>query len=111
MQLMTFRTEMECDNKNIPALLDALAVQLKVQREISDRLVPSYKMGVFTIEVPEQYSLESFRDSMINIIENDERFIDMHRCHQTLNIGLEPDNKWYTNALIRAGIDINNFQK
>lgn len=111
MQLMTFRTEMESDNKNIPTLLKVLSVQLKVQRNVSDKLVNSYKMGVFTIEVPEQYSIESFRDLMRSIIENDERFVDMHRCHQTLNIGLEPDNKWYTNALIRAGIDINHIKK
>jgi hypothetical protein len=95
MTLMTFRTEAECDNENVPALLNELKVQLKAQHDISDSLCDDYKMGLFTIEVPERFSLEDFRKLMMDLINNDKRFVDMHRCYQTLNVGLEPDSKWY----------------
>ncbi|HCH0249100.1 TPA: hypothetical protein NKB28_004301 [Vibrio parahaemolyticus] len=95
MKIMTFRTEMSGDNERVPALLGSLGVKLKEQKEISDVYMPDYKMGLFTIEVPDNYSVDEFRAFMEATIDSNPQFVNMHRCFQTLKEGLEPDEEWY----------------
>lgn len=87
---MTFRTEISGDNERVPALLEALRVKLKEQKELSVMNMPAYKMGEFTVEVPDNYSVDEFRDLMEATIDSNPQFVDMHRCFQTLKEGLEP---------------------
>lgn len=91
---MTFRTECIGDADSVPDLLTLLGLKLVNEEIISDVNAPAYKMGAFTID--SDIDLEELRSRMEKAINNDERFIDMHRCYQTLNEGLEPDEKWYT---------------
>ncbi len=92
---MTFRTEMSGDNERVPALLESLGVKLKGQKEISDVYMPDYKMGLFTIEVPDNYSVDEFRAFMEANIDSNPQFVNMHRCFQTLKEGFEPDEEWF----------------
>ncbi|MCE9842658.1 hypothetical protein [Vibrio antiquarius] len=94
MKTMTFRTEMSGDNERVPALLESLGVKLKGQKEISVANMPDYKMGVFTIEVPDGNSVDEFRSFMEATIDSNPQFEDMHRCFQTLREGLEHDEEW-----------------
>lgn len=92
---MTFRTECSADNERVPALIEALGVQLRDQKVLSDEIATEYKMGEFTIEVPNNYSVEEFRSRMQKTIDNNKQFVDMHRCFQTLKEGTEHDKEWF----------------
>lgn len=88
--IATFRTE--CFN-DIPRAKDMLAyldAKIVNEKELSDINMPDYKMGQFTIELPKPYTTETFAEKLISLSITDERFVDLHRCGQTLNEGLEP---------------------
>lgn len=90
-----FRTEMSADNNRVPSLMEAMGLILESETEISEPSVPEYKMGVFTFYA--SLELEQLRTNMEQLVENDDRFVDMHRCYQTLSEGTEPDDFWYAN--------------
>lgn len=93
MNQFAFRTECEVDNKRVPALLAALGVTEFDESSTVDGLVPDYRMGVFRFQA--EGSLDEIHDRMSYLVANDPRFIDMHRCHQTLAEGSEPDEEWW----------------
>lgn len=92
---MTFRTECAFDADLVPSLMDELSFAIVDRKMIQDAVCPSFEMGMFTIEVPEHYTVEDVRSIMCSKIDCDDQYIDMHRCYQTLNEGLTPNEKWY----------------
>lgn len=87
---MAFRTECKADAEGVPALLKELGCIMYKSQE------PEGPLGtvIFNCKI-DCSDLESLRAKMRKLIENDERFIDMHRCYQTLNVGSEPDEDWF----------------
>lgn len=85
MNTLTFRTECDFDNDRVPALLAEIGVDLK-EVVVSDG-------NIFTLLT--EHSLETFRQQMKTVIDHDMEYVDLHRCHQTLNTGTEPNNEWY----------------
>lgn len=102
---LTFRTEMAGDNERVPLLLEVAGCELVNQQEISDPLMKAYKMGLYTIMLPAGVSLKEFHKKFITIIDSDERFVDMHRCWQTLNLGDEPNEDWGVALGLLASMD------
>ena len=82
MQLMTFRTECAHDIQRVYPLLEKLNVELSNQDGC-----------IFTIKARE--SVDRVRERMVSLIMKGDRFVDLHRCFQTLNTGTEPDNFWF----------------
>ena len=85
MKKFTFRTECSFDNNKVPELLKILGVKLINEQQLIDQ---------FTFE--SDASLHKLKSTMATIINSSETFVDMHRCHQTLSLGLEPDENWYS---------------
>lgn len=100
MKYFTFRTEGFDDGDRVPLLLEQLYAKLVVREELKDPAIESWIMDAFTIEVTDDTELEEFRTRMEAFVDGeDERFINMHRCAQTLKEGLEPDEYWFRKGL------------
>jgi hypothetical protein len=94
MKQFTFKVEDCCDSPRVPLLLKELCVELENDTG-----------GTFTILVTDDTELEAFRERMEALVDGeDERFIDMHRCGQTLKEGLEPDYEWFRRNLAETYI-------
>ena len=93
-KIMTFRTELSCDNERVPALLKIVgAVQVK---RPSHLYIDEEDELVFSIEVPDSCEIEDLRKRMkLAIKENINELYDLHRCYQTLNEGYDTDEEWY----------------
>lgn len=89
----TFRTEGFGDGKRVPLLLKELALSLADNQELKDPVNDDWEMDQFTIV--SDLELEALRKQMADKIDEDKRFIDMHRCAQTLALGEEPDEEWF----------------
>ena len=96
MKLMTFRSECICGTATIPALLSKLGVKIHKVDEpsIKDKQRMSEK-GVYTIEVQDNHTLESLRALMTKEIEQEGIFLNLHKCYQTLNLGMSPDERHF----------------
>lgn len=92
MLLATFRTECEYDGKNVAALLGELGLSIQSSSMVEDR--PGYNLCIFSFVVPDNSSVADMQQRMKILVDNDERFIDMHRCFQTLQEGSEPNEGW-----------------
>lgn len=103
MKKYTFRTEHECDNDRVPALLTAMGLTVETSSIINDPISPDYRMGVFSFLSPKE--LEELQLQMSVLIEEDEWFVDMHRCYQTLAEGSAPNETWSTHSHYRGNPD------
>lgn len=92
---VAFRTESSFDNERVPNLLRELGVVYAEEVEVSDSVNPNYKIGVYSFNLPNNESFTDFRERMIELIETNKEFVDMHRCWQTVAEGEEPNEKWY----------------
>lgn len=89
--IMTFRTELECDNDKVPELLELMGVKI-IERPSNVDNEPC----VFTIEAPETCPIDFLKEKMKEVIEcENSQFPEMHRCYQTLNEGYDTNEKWY----------------
>ncbi|WP_235868988.1 hypothetical protein [Photobacterium kishitanii] len=91
---MTFRSECICGTATIPALLSKLGVKIHKAKAVNDHSAETkchkWEMDVYTIEVQDNHTLESLRELMARVIEQEGMFLDMHKCYQTLNLGTSP---------------------
>ncbi|OBU32056.1 hypothetical protein C0W66_06535 [Photobacterium kishitanii] len=98
MKLMTFRSECICGTATIPALLSTLGVKIHKAEVVNDHSAEpkchKWEMDVYTIEVQDNHTLESLRELMVRVIEREGMFLDMHKCHQTLNLGTSPSENY-----------------
>lgn len=99
-KLITFRTEGPNDEKRVDLLLKLMGWKPCFLSKVTD---PTISQGwyhyQYIMAVPESSKLEVHRGRMEEFIDNDERLVDMHRCHQTLAEGKFPDDEWYKRGL------------
>ncbi|KJG36165.1 hypothetical protein UA32_17235 [Photobacterium angustum] len=99
MKLMTFRSECICGTATIPAFLSKLGVKIhKVDIANEPSTKAKQRMGekdVYTIEVQDNHTLESLRELMTKEIEQEGMFLNLHKCYQTLNLGMSPDERHF----------------
>lgn len=79
-----FRTEMEADIHRASMLLDLIGVTYNVNIQ-QDGPVVGFNLGYFTCLTP--MSFDEFKSEIQHQINTDSRFVDLHRCYQTLSIG------------------------
>ena len=46
--------------------------------------MPTYKMGLFYIKMPTNMTVDGLSSKIEKLTVTDDRFVDLHRCHQTL---------------------------
>lgn len=98
-KLITFRTEGPNDEKRVDLLLKLMGWKPCFLCKVKDPEVASWYHYQYTMAVPEASKLEVHRGRMEEFIDNDDRLVDMHRCHQTLADGKFPDDEWYKRDL------------
>jgi hypothetical protein len=89
-QIATFRTEAACDIPRAKELLKTLSVEIASEKTIDDANMPSYKMGLFHIKMPTDMTVGDLASKIEQLTVSDERFVDLHRCYQTLRLGDTP---------------------
>jgi len=95
--IITFRTECEADGANVLDLLEHAKIKYTkcTSKLIPDALVPDYKMWMYTLEIEDNVEIEALKKRLQESIDNEPRFVDMHRCFQTLIEGTEPNERWF----------------
>ena len=93
MTTYTFRTEAECDIPKARDMLKALNAKHIREASVSDPNLSSWEMGIFTFDSGR--SLKSLQGLMYKLMRINPRYVDLHRCAQTLNPGTEPNNEWF----------------
>jgi len=91
-QIATFRTECERDGERVPALLNELGVA--IERKTLSECVPGYNVCVFSFLIQQGVTVKQMKLKMEFFIRNDPRFVDLHRCYQTLQAGDIPSEVW-----------------
>jgi hypothetical protein len=86
--IATFRAECLFDGERVPDLLKAL--KLNQARNINN----ANRNDIYSFYIPDGIPLDEIKEQMTALIDNDIRFVDMHRCFQTLHEGYEP-NEYY----------------
>lgn len=94
---LTFRTEGFNDGERVPVLLESVGLsECLINRDVlKDPVNENWEMDVFSLELPDGTDIEEVRSKLETKIYGDDRFIDMHRCAQTLAVGDEPDEEWF----------------
>ncbi len=88
MNTYTFRTECKHDNAQVPALLKSIGVKNYIKKTLNDPVLPTWAMGQYTIKTDDTFT--QLIKKLKNEIDNNNKFVDMHRCYQTLNTGHHP---------------------
>lgn len=88
MTLATFRTECYDDGERVPELLKELGLTLVSEKMVPDG--PRWYLWIFTVNIPDQKTVDNIKEQMEFLINNDKRFIDLHRCYQTFQEGENP---------------------
>lgn len=83
--IMSFNAECEFDAMRVPEfLMTAMIRNWAIVRVIG---------LTFVIDVEESVEITQYR--MMEVVDNIDKFADMHRCYQTLQEGTEPNREWY----------------
>lgn len=85
--LYAFRTEMAGDRRGAEQLIEEMKYTIMSHRVEED--APGYYLDVFVVKSTVG-DVEALRQRMQSLVENDTRFVDLHRCWQTLDKGAEP---------------------
>lgn len=89
MVLATFRTECETDGERVPGFLKEL--DLSIKSSLIEEVIPGYNVCIFHIEISDSLLLATLKKRMEFLVNNDKQFTDLHRCHQTLQLGEHPN--------------------
>lgn len=88
MPTYTFRTEgpFDGERERAEALIAEMGLGIMKHWTEADSINSDWLMDFFTVESDIQ-DIEDLREEMEKVISNDKRFVDLHRCSQTLVAG------------------------
>lgn len=93
MPIYTFRTEGPFDGEKERAEALIAELDLSILRHWQESDGPDWILDLFTVETDIE-DVEVLRAKMDELILSDERFVDLHRCSQTLNNGNAPKDPY-----------------
>jgi hypothetical protein len=95
MRIATFRTEFEFDADAARDMVNTLGLTIVKDYVLGDGSEPHVANHVFTVQIPDNETFESLHQRMCGLISVDTRFMDLHRCEQTLKEGDDFKDPWY----------------
>ena len=99
---ITCRTECVADKERAIDLVKTLGVS-----DIQTIEKPEYV--IITFILPWCATIEPLRSHLEQVINSDPRFIDLHRCYQTMQEGDKPNDEWYKPTIdFRDFFDVEN---